>query len=379
MSTQRPPAPRTSGWVIGRIVGAPVIVAPSWLVAVAVLTFLSAGTVRILTGLEGSAVYVVSLAFVVLLFVSVFLHELAHGLVAKARGQQPQEFVLTLWGGHTAFGGEAPSAATTALVAVVGPIVNLVLAGVFTAVLRSGVVDRGTVLFALMWSGAITNGFVGVFNLIPGLPLDGGRVLAAAVWGATKDPLKGALVAGWVGRVVAVGVFAVAVGYPMTQGGRIDLVSLLWAAMIAAFLWSGAGAAIQGARSRRALGQVTLASVGRPAVGVAHDTSVAQAGAYAASVGAQEVVLLSPDGRPAAYVDRHAAAAVPAVSAGTTPLTAVSVPLPAGAVVDGALQGADLVRAVGEATRHTPVVVAMVDGRVVGLVHATDVVAAMRG
>jgi Zn-dependent protease len=378
MSTPRPPAARTPGWVIGRIAGAPVIVAPSWLVAVAVLTFLSAGTVRILTGLEGSAVYVVSLAFVVLLFVSVFLHELAHGLVAKARGQQPQEFVLTLWGGHTAFGGEAPTAATTALVAVVGPLVNLVLAGVFTAALRSGAVDRGTVLFALLWSGAVTNGFVGVFNLVPGLPLDGGRVLAAAVWGATKDPVKGTVAAGWVGRVVAVAVFVVAVGYPMTQGGRIDLISLLWAGMIAAFLWSGAGAAIQGARSRRALDQVTLASVGRPAVGVAHDSSVAQAGAYAASLGAQEVVLLSPEGRPAAYVDRNAAAGVPAAVAGTTPLTAVAVPLPAGAVVDGSLQGAQLVQAVAQATRQTPVVVAMVGGRVVGLVHATDVVAAIR-
>jgi hypothetical protein len=89
-------------------------------------------------------------------------------------------------------------------------------------------------------------------------------------------------------------------------------------------------------------------------------------------------VLLSPEGRPAAYVDRNAAAGVPAAVAGTTPLTAVAVPLPAGAVVDGSLQGAQLVQAVAQATRQTPVVVAMVGGRVVGLVHATDVVAAIR-
>jgi Zn-dependent protease len=378
MSTPRPPAGRTPGWVIGRVAGAPVILAPSWLVAVAVLTLLSAGTVRSLTGLSGSRVYVVALAFVVLLFASVFLHELAHGLVAKARGQQPQEFVLTLWGGHTAFGGEAPTAGTTALVAAVGPLVNLLLAAVFTALLRGHVVPEGTVTWALLWSGAVTNGFVGVFNLIPGLPLDGGRVLAALVWAVTRDQQRGTVVAGWVGRFVAVATFAVAIGLPTLRGQSLDLVYLLWSAMIAAFLWAGAGAAIQSGRTQRRVSQLTLASVGHPAVGVAHDTSVAQAGAYAASVGASEVVLLSPDGRPAAYVDRNAAAAVPAQLAGTTPLTDVSIALPSGAVVDGSLAGAALVQAVALATQHTPVVVAMIGGRVAGLVRATDVIAAIR-
>ena len=89
-------------------------------------------------------------------------------------------------------------------------------------------------------------------------------------------------------------------------------------------------------------------------------------------------MILSPDGRPAAYVDRAAAASVPADVAGTTPVTAVAVPLPGGAVVDGTLTGQGLVAAVGRATEHSPVVVALVDGRVTGLIRAMDVVAAIR-
>ena len=104
MSDPRPAVPRTSGWVIGRVAGAPIILAPSWLLAAVVLTFLFAPTVRSWSPDLGGRVYVVAAVFVVLLFASVLVHELAHGLVARARGQQPREFVLTLWGGHTTFG-----------------------------------------------------------------------------------------------------------------------------------------------------------------------------------------------------------------------------------------------------------------------------------
>ena len=96
--------------MIGRAVGAPIILAPSWLIAAVVLTLIFAPTIRARADL-GPLVYVVALAFVVLLFASVLVHELAHGLMARARGQQPREFVLTLWGGHTAFGGATPTTA----------------------------------------------------------------------------------------------------------------------------------------------------------------------------------------------------------------------------------------------------------------------------
>ncbi|WP_146841017.1 site-2 protease family protein [Cellulomonas composti] len=373
-----PSSRRKSGWVVGHVAGAPVIVAPSWLLAVGVLTFLYADTARALTGLSGSAVYVVALSFVVLLFASVFLHELAHGLVARSRGQQPREFVLTLWGGHTSFDAVSATPATSALISVAGPVVNLVLAAAFFVPLRLDLLEPHTVLWALMWSGAAANGFVGLFNLVPALPLDGGRVLEAIVWATSRDRLRGTIVAGWCGRVFAVGFVAWALLASTGDGGEPDFFLVAWCAIIGAFLWSGASAAIKNAHVVRRVDGVTLSSVARRAVTVGASDSVAHAGAVAATGGAQEVVVLSPDGRPAAYVDRAAAAAVPAEVAGTTPVTAVSVPLPVGASVDGQLSGRALVDDVGRATRYSPVVAVLVDGRVIGLIRATDVIAALR-
>lgn len=377
VSTNRPPERRTPGWVIGRVVGAPIILAPSWVLAAVLLTvFIAPSVRRWLGGDVGPRIYVVALGFVVLLFASVLVHELAHGLMARARGQQPREFVLTLWGGHTSFGGVAPTPLTSVLVAIVGPLSNLAFAGLFTVAAHQ--VGTGSVGGLLLWSGAVSNGFLGLFNLIPGLPLDGGWVLEAVVWGISKNRHTGTVVAGWVGRLVAVGVLAWALVIPLLSGQQPQLTDVMWSALIGAFLWSGASAAVRGGRSQKAVTQVSLATVGRRAVGVGHADSLAHAGAVAAAAGADEVVILSPDGRPAAYVDRAAAASVPASVAGTTPVTAVAIPLPVGASVDGTLQGQALVVAVGEATRHSPVVAAVVDGRVVGLIRAMDVVAAIR-
>jgi hypothetical protein len=123
---------------------------------------------------------------------------------------------------------------------------------------------------------------------------------------------------------------------------------------------------------------VTVASVGLPATAVPADATLADADRARTSAGVDDVVLVSPDGRPSGYVDRAAAGTVPPHERASTPVAAVAVVLPDGAVVDGALGGAELVRAVGHATRLSPVLVAVVDGRVTALVRATDVVAALR-
>lgn len=396
MSTPR--RARPSGWVVGHVAGAPVVLAPSWLVAVAVLTFLYAPAVQGLTGLPRTATYLVAAASVVLLFASVLVHELAHGLVARARGQQPQEFVLTLMGGHTTFGAAAATPATSALVAVAGPLSNLVLAAglLLVAHVRTGghllpaltaagghlleVLARGdgTVLTALLLVGATTNAFVGAFNLVPGLPLDGGRVLEAAVWAGTGDRHRGAVVAGWAGRLVAVAVPLVALARPFLEGREPSLWSVGWSALLGAFLWAGASAAVRGARTGRAVEALSVRTVGRPAVAVGAAASLADARAAARAAGVTEVVVVDPEGRPAAYVDHEADARVPEALAAATTVGAVCSPLPVGAVVDGALEGERLLQALGAATAHAPVVAAVVDGRVVALVRTADVVAALR-
>ena len=367
----------TAGWVIGRAAGAPVILAPSWLVAAAVLTALFAPTVQNLApGIGRAATYLVALTFVVLLFVSVFLHELAHGFVARANGMEVREFAITLWGGHTAFGGADATPGSSALIAVVGPLTNL-LVGVLCWVVAQASPAAGLVGI-IAYSGAFANAFVAVFNLVPGLPLDGGRVLEALVWRMSGDRGRGTVVAGWVGRIVAVGFVAVAIGYPFLRGQQPDLFTIGWSALIGAFLWSGASQAIRGAQSQRVLDALTVADVARPAVGVPFTVTIAEAEAVAVAAGLGQVVLLAPDGRPAAYVDPEAAAAVPVEARPRTGVQAVAVPLPVGAVVDGRLTGPELVRAIGQVSRFAAAMAVVVDGQVTGLVFARDVVVALR-
>jgi Zn-dependent protease len=366
----------TAGWVIGHAAGAPVILARSWIVAAAVLTVLFAPTARTFApGLGPGSTYAVAFVFVVLLFASVFLHELAHGFVARARGLQVHEFAITLWGGHTSFAGAGASAGTSALIAVVGPVTNLVLAGAAWAA-ASAVASDG-LLVALLYSAAFANAFVGIFNLIPGLPLDGGRVLEAAVWRATGDRYRGTVVAGWAGRAVAVAVVLWAVALPLSRGDRPGLFGLLWAVLIGGFLWSGASSAITGAAAQRAVEGLSALRLGRPAAVVGLGSTVADAARAAQAAGVTHVVVLAQDGRPAAYVDSTAAASVPLNAYPTTNVLAVAVPIPVGATVDAAAIGTDLAQTVNRVASFSRVMAVVDAGRVTGLLFTSDVVAAL--
>ncbi len=321
------------------------------------------------------ATYAVAGVFVVLLFASVFLHELAHGFVARAHGLQVHEFAITLWGGHTSFAGGGATPRTSALIAVVGPVTNLVLAGGTWALAQA--VPSRSLLAAVLLSATYANAFVGVFNLVPGLPLDGGRVLEAAVWRATGDRYRGTRVAGWAGRLVAVVVVLVAIGVPLSRGQEPGLFGVLWAVLIGGFLWSGASAAMTGAAAQRAVEGLSAQRIGRAAAVVMLGSTVGDAARAAQAAGVTHVVVLAADGRPAAYVDAAAAAAVPLEAYPTTDVLAVAVPIPVGAVVDAGATGADLARTVNRVAVHSPVMAVVDAGRVTGLLFTRDVVAAL--
>ncbi|MDT0165028.1 site-2 protease family protein [Actinotalea sp. AC32] len=378
---QTPRDARTRGWVVGRAAGAPVVVSPGWVLAAVVLTVLFAPTVRSIAFVDEVGAYAVSAVFVLLLLGSVFLHELAHALVARRQGVRVEELAVTLLGGHTRLGGSAPTPRASALVAASGPLVNLVLGGAaWLAAELLAPTSRGSVVWLLLVAAALANGFVGLFNLVPGLPLDGGRVLEAAVWRVTGSRSRGTAVAGWVGRAVAVLVVVWGVGRPLLAGGRPDAVGLLWTVLIGAFLWSGAGQAVRAARVDGRAARVTVRGLMRPAVAVPArgtlldlDTAVAHAAAPV-----QDAVLLAGDGRPVAVVDAAAALSVPDERRARTALSAVALPLPEGAAVDVGLTGSDALRAVAALARVTPTV-AVLDGvRVVGVLRSQDVVRALR-
>ncbi len=372
-----PAAPHSKGWVIGRVAGAPLILQPMWFLVAAVVTALLVPLVR--SALPGVAVgwtVVIAGTFVVVLFASVLLHELAHAYVARRLGRHVHEVVLSALGGHTAFSRGSLGPGGSALVAAAGPAVNLVLGGVLLAAaqpLLAGATLTQRATGVLVTAMASANLLVAAFNLVPGLPLDGGQLLASLVWRLTGRQHAGTVAAAWVGRLLAVGLVAWALGGPMLSGRTPDAFTLVWTLVIAVAVWSGASGALRQAITQERAAQLSVASVGRDAAWLREDATAADAVATLAREAAEgstagEVVLVAPDGVPVAYVDRAALDAVPRGALATTPAWSVAAPLRPGAVVDAELVGQDLLMALVGAFRVQPVVVALRGGIPVALV-----------
>lgn len=357
--------------MVGRVRGAPVMLAPSWLLIAAVIVALYFPVVRRMVPFASTAAVVVTtLAVVVMLFVSVLVHELAHGLTAERFGAPPREYVITFWGGHTAFDRELPTAGSSALVSVAGPAANAVLAALAWFALNS---VRGDAMTAdlVLFGAFFTNALVAAFNLVPGLPLDGGRVLEALVWAVTRDRVRGMTVAAWAGRVVVVGGILGAALYFVAGGRQPGLTTVVWVALLGSFLWSGAGQSLRAAQLERSVQDLDLRALATPALALPAGARLAEL--PAALAGRQEsAVVLVEHGRPVALLDPAAVRQVPLEHRATTSLTAVARGLaPEQAVHE--LFGADALAAVTRAQRHGPVVVLLDDADVLGVVEVASV------
>ena len=366
------------GWKVGQVAGVPVHVSQSWLLIAALVTFLFGGQLAPVLG--ATAGYLVALGYAGALFVAVLVHEAAHAVAARAVGLPPTHIVITFWGGHTQFESEATSAGRSVLVAVVGPLANGALAAV--AWVLASAFDTGAVAGRLLLAFCVTNLFLAVFNLLPGLPLDGGRVLEAVVWRATGRRGTGTLVAGWAGRVVAV----LAVLYallPLLQGRPLRLFTVVWAALIGAMLWSAAGQAIAGARIRGRAERVRLAAMMTPAVAVPAGTSLAAlARSLADGSGRPDgavpaVVLVDHAGGVQGLLDPAAAQAVPPGRLHEVQVEQVSRRHDPSAVLDAGLTGDALITALQQARAGDAVV--LDGGRVVGVVPVDEVIAVLLG
>ena len=227
MDDRRPLRHRYRGGVtngamrMGRIGGTDVVMSPSMLIMGIALVALFAPMFQV----RGALLLVVGL------YASVFLHELAHFGAARAFGLRVSAITLHLLGGETSIRSAHRSPQQEFVIAVVGPLVSLAIG--------LGLRSSGGVLGALGWINLV----LAVFNLLPGLPLDGGRAASAAIWKISGNEALGILVAGWLGRLIAVGVVALGivradVGHP---GWSFDLALSVFVAWV---LWEGAGHAI---------------------------------------------------------------------------------------------------------------------------------------
>ena len=156
--------------------------------------------------MHGNLRYLVAAVFVVLLYASVLVHELSHCLVARAFGLPVRRVLLYPLGGFSEIEKEAPTPAREFLVAAAGPAISLVLAAVGYGLSR--LIPFGTahvLVTQLMWANLL----VGLFNLLPGLPLDGGRMLRAGIWKISHRPDAATIGAAWTGRVIAAALLVV--------------------------------------------------------------------------------------------------------------------------------------------------------------------------
>lgn len=354
---------------IGTIAGIPVRIRSSWFLVAGVIAVLMAPRIEVVAPGLGGLTYVAGLAFAVLLYLSVLLHEVSHALAALSFGMKVRSVELHFLGGVTEIEEEASTARREAVVAVVGPLTSLAIGGL--AWLMLPLVPYGLVQLTLQGL-ASANILIGVLNLMPGLPLDGGRVLRALVWGATRRPLTATLVAGWAGRVLA----ALTLTLPFVIAGIVDgeprTIDMVFAVILAAFLWTGASQAIGAARLRARLPGLLARRLARRAIAVAHDLPLGEAVRQAQQHDAGGLVVVATDGRPIGVVNEKAVLATPAdrrpwVQAGSLART-----LEPGLMLPADLEGEELVRAM-QRTPASEYVLVEPDGSVYGLLLAADV------
>jgi Zn-dependent protease len=362
-------SPRPSGLRLGRILGVPVYLRASWLIlAVAVVILYAPVAQTMLPQLSDIGAYSLAVGFVLCLLLSVLLHELGHAITARRFGIGVRSITLELLGGYTEMDTDSPHAKADFFVAASGPAVSGVLG--LVALAFQIVLPNGSILDQLAFQLAWSNIIVAVFNALPGLPLDGGRALRAAVWAVTGNKNMGSLAAGWIGRLVAVGTLAL--GLLLTYLRGLSVFSLVFTMLVAWTLWQGASASILHGRLAAKLPRVNLRQLARPIFRVASGTPLAEANRRAVEAGQGNVDLAVTDawGQVVALVHDQAAAAVPTERRPWVPVESVARALDPGRTLAADLSGEDVIRAVQANPAPTYLVVSGDD--VLGVLRTSD-------
>ncbi|WP_329290241.1 site-2 protease family protein [Streptomyces pseudovenezuelae] len=372
------PQPR-GGLLMGRPFGVPVYVAPSWFLVAALITWVFGGQLdRVLPEL-GAARYLVSLFFAVAFYASVLVHELAHTVAALRFKLPVRRIQLQFFGGVSEIEKEAETPGREFVLAFVGPLLSLILAGLFYLAMQP--VEPGTVPGVLLAGLMVSNLIVAAFNLLPGLPLDGGRMLRAVVWKITGRPMSGTIAAAWVGRALAV---CVLIGLPLlTQSGALGssaednvgmdtVMDALLAAILAAIIWTGAGNSLRMARLREHLPDLRARTLTRRAVPVETDTPLSEALRRANDAGARALVVVDPEGTPLSLVREAAIVGVPEHRRPWVAVSGLAQDITDGMRVSAELAGEDLLDTL-RATPATEYLVVEDTGEIYGVLSAADV------
>ncbi|MER5502028.1 MULTISPECIES: site-2 protease family protein [unclassified Streptomyces] len=375
---QRPEEPG-GGLLMGRPFGVPVYVAPSWFLVAALITWVFGGQLdRVLPEL-GAARYLVSLFFAIAFYASVLVHELAHTVMALRYKLPVRRIQLQFFGGVSEIEKESETPGREFLLAFVGPLLSLVLAGLFYVGMMF--VEPGTVPGVLLAGLMISNLLVAAFNLLPGLPLDGGRMLRAVVWKITGRPMSGTVAAAWVGRALAV---VTLIGLPLLThsgsfgndpaelSGMDTVTDALLAAILAAIIWTGAGNSLRMARLREHLPELRARTLTRRAVPVEADTPLSEALRRANEAGARALVVVDGHGEPKGLVRETAIVSVPEHRRPWVAVGGLAQDLTEGMRVSAELSGEALLDRL-KATPATEYLVVEETGEIYGVLSTADV------
>lgn len=359
--------PRRSSGLRWQLFGMPVSVPLSGMIGVAVIAWLWAPTFG-----SGPAAILAAVVFALLLYAGILAHELAHGLSARKLGHKVHGITLWIFGGYTVYERDGTTPGKEATIAASGPIVTLALAAgfYFLAQILQGAAPEEVVRVAaaLAW----TNLLLGVINLLPGLPLDGGGVVSAAVWAISGRESTGLKAAAWAGRVLAILVAATPLVLAALPGSNVDLITVMVLAIFGVFLWTGATASLRRAQLEQRLPQLSAFSLARRAVPASPRDSLAIAQQRMSDAGAGAIVVQSDDGTPLGIVNESAANATPPERRPWVPVSSLATTLPMDHSIDSSLEGRDLITAL-QRLRLPAVLVRDSSGAIYGVLFIDDV------
>jgi Zn-dependent protease/CBS domain-containing protein len=309
---------------LGRILGISIGLDYSWFLIFGLLTWMLAGSYypAEFKNWPPLLYWFMGAATAILFFASVLLHELGHSVVALRFHVPVRSITLFIFGGVAQIGGELPSAKVEFLVAIAGPIVSMLLAVLFT--MAQAAVSGIQPLWGLFKYLALINFSLAIFNLIPGFPLDGGRVFRALVWAATKDMRRATLVAANAGRLF--GFLFIFIGVWKIFNG--DFGGGVWIAFIGWFLDNAASAQVHQAMFQGLLaGHTVSQAMSSHSATVPADLTLQQLVDEHILGGGQRCFLVTRDADTVGMITLHRIKEVPRHDWATTSAAQVMLPL----------------------------------------------------
>lgn len=221
-------------FTFARVSGIPVRGDATWLIVIVLMTAIIAASIGVDDTLSA---IVMGFATTIIFFVSIFIHEFAHAIIARRERLEVLEIILHPFGGLTRFLHPPETPRAEFLVAVAGPAASFILSILFVLLAAGASTAAADILATLLFTLAIGNFFIAFFNMLPGYPLDGGRVLRAYLWNNGRDLDEATVTTGRSGQVIAIILIVFGLYFALIRG---DIFTGSWTALVGLFLFDSA-------------------------------------------------------------------------------------------------------------------------------------------